>query len=392
MPAKTNALISLVDKRLDSTHFREQHWEGSFWEYLDIVVEHPSVGRNAFQRVYDMVLSYGSENYTQFKQEYIRYHFFADPIDKGADAIFGLERPLMQLVDFFKSAAQGYGTERRILLLHGPVGSSKSTIARLLKKGLESYSKIDAGKVYTYSWRLPHRLASGDDSEAYYDCPMHEEPLLLIPREARAEALEAINEKLPEGRRIRLYGDVCPFCRKVYADLMDQYGGDWKKAIDHIRVKRLILSEKDRRGIGTFQPKDEKNQDSTELTGDITYRKIAEYGSDSDPRAFNFDGELNIPNRGIVEYIEVLKLDVAFLYDLLGASQEHKIKPKKFAQTDIDEVILGHTNEAEYKKLQNNEFMEALRDRTVKIDIPYITKLTEEVKIYQKDFNSGKIK
>ncbi len=138
-------------------------------------------------------------------------------------------------------------------------------------------------------------------------------------------------------------------------------------------VRRLILSEKDRVGIGTFQPKDEKNQDSTELTGDINYRKIAEFGSDSDPRAFNFDGEFNIANRGIIEFIEVLKLDVAFLYDLLGASQEHKIKPKKFAQTDIDEVIIGHTNEAEYKKLLNNEFMEALRDRTVKIDIPYIT-------------------
>ncbi|UCE61866.1 MAG: hypothetical protein JSU63_09040, partial [Phycisphaerales bacterium] len=100
--------------------------------------------------------------------------------------------------------------------------------------------------------------------------------------------------------------------------------------------------------IGTFQPKDEKNQDSTELTGDINYRKIAEYGSDSDPRAFNFDGELNIANRGLIEFIEVLKLDVAFLYDLLGASQEHLIKPKKFAQTNIDEVIIGHTNEPEY--------------------------------------------
>jgi serine protein kinase len=88
----------------------------------------------------------------------------------------------------------------------------------------------------------------------------------------------------------------------------------------------------------------------------------------------------------------MLKLDVAFLYDLLGASQEHKIKSKKFAQTDIDEVILGHTNEPEYRRLQNNEFMEALRDRTVKIDIPYITKLTEEVRIYEKDFNSRQIK
>src|SRR5881396_1244587 len=112
---------------------------------------------------------------------------------------------------------------------------------------------------------------------------------------------------------------------------------------EEVKVYRLILSEQDRIGIGTFQPKDEKNQDSTELTGDINYRKIAEYGTDSDPRCFNFDGELNIANRGLVEFIEVLKLDVAFLYDLLGASQEHKIKPKKFAQTDIDEVILGHS-------------------------------------------------
>src|SRR6185503_4589453 len=84
--------------------------------------------------------------------------------------------------------------------------------------------------------------------------------------------------------------------------------------------------------------------------------------------------------------------DVAFLYDLLGATQEHKIKPKKFAQTDIDEVIIGHTNEAEYKKLLNNEFMEALRDRTVKIDIPYITRVSEEVKIYKKDYNQQKIR
>ncbi|MGB7158565.1 MAG: hypothetical protein WBD40_10900 [Tepidisphaeraceae bacterium] len=389
---KSNPLVSLIDRRLDTSHFREQHWEGSFWEYLDIAHDNPSVARNAFQRVYDMVLSYGSETGTQFKQEFIRYKFFADPVEHGADAIYGLERPLMQLVDFFKSAAQGYGTEKRILLLHGPVGSSKSTIARLLKKGIEAYSKTEVGKCYTYAWRVPKNLHGGDDGEHYLECPMHEEPLLLIPHEARQDVLDVINEKVPEGRKVKLYGDVCPFCRKIYGDLLDMYDGDWKRSIDHVKVKRLILSEKDRRGIGTFQPKDEKNQDSTELTGDINYRKIAEYGSDSDPRAFNFDGELNIANRGIVEFIEVLKLDVAFLYDLLGASQEHMIKPKKFAQTYIDEVILGHTNEPEYKKLQGNEMMEAFRDRTIKIDVPYNIRLDDEIKIYQKDFGTDKIK
>jgi serine protein kinase len=390
--AAVNPLLGILDRKLETSRFREQHWEGTFWEYLDVVAENPAVARNAFQRVYDMILSYGSEPFTQFKQEYIRYHFFADRIDGGHDAVYGLERPLMQLVDFFKSAAQGYGTEKRILLLHGPVGSSKSTIARLLKKGLEHYSKTDDGKCYTYVWRLPRKAGDGDEGEQFLACPMHEEPLLLVPREARQDVLDTVNAKLPDGRKIRLYGEVCPFCRKVMDELMDLYGGEWKKVIEHVKVKRLILSEKDRRGIGTFQPKDEKNQDSTELTGDINYRKIAEYGSDSDPRAFNFDGELNIANRGIVEFIEVLKLDVAFLYDLLGASQEHLIKPKKFAQTYIDEVILGHTNEPEYKKLQGNEMMEAFRDRTIKIDVPYNIRLDDEVKIYLKDFGPDRVK
>src|SRR5581483_12247453 len=159
---------------------------------------------------------------------------------------------------------------------------------------------------------------------------MNEEPLRLVPQEWRQKIVDELalgNDQF----KVRVDGELDPASRFIFKHLMTRYGGDWSKMIEnHIRVRRLILSEKDRVGIGTFQPKDEKNQDSTELTGDINYRKIAEFGTDSDPRAFNFDGELNIANRGLVEFIEVLKLDVAFLYDLLGASQEHKIKPKKF--------------------------------------------------------------
>ena len=273
-------------------------------------------------------------------------------------------------------------------------GSSKSTIARLLKKGLEHYSKTDAGALYSFSWQLDEHCGPGARDHAF-PCPMHEEPLLLVPREARDDLMATLNERyapVHRAGRLRLHGELCPFCRKVYSELMRHYAGDWRQAMEHVKVRRIILSEKDRVGIGTFQPKDEKNQDSTELTGDINYRKIAQFGSDSDPRAFNFDGELNIANRGICEFIEVLKLDVAFLYDLLGASQEHMIKPKKFAQTHIDEVILGHTNEPEYKRLQSNEMMEAFRDRTIKIDVPYNIRLDDEIKIYQKDFGPDRIK
>jgi len=381
-------LLSIVDEKVSPDKFREQHWEGSFPEYLELVTASPRLARNAFQRIYDMIVHFSADRYTWMREDYIRYRFFSDPIDGGMDAIYGLDKALMNLVDFFKSAAHQYGTERRILLLHGPVGSSKSTIVRLLKKGLEYYSRLEQGAMYTFSWHIPDR--SGQVT--VHPCPMHEEPLKLVPLEARNAVLAQINEQLPEGEQVRIEGALDPFCRRMFEDLLIQYEGNWRKVLDHIRVRRLILSEKDRVGVGTFQPKDEKNQDSTELTGDINYRKIAEYGSDSDPRAFNFDGELNISNRGLVEFIEVLKLDVAFLYDLLGASQEHVIKPKKFAQTHIDEVIIGHTNEPEYRKLQSNELMEAFRDRTVKIDIPYNIKLDDEIAIYKKDFNNQRIR
>ena len=379
-------ILEIVNKGNFDKQYQELNWTGTFTNYIEMVVESPEIARTAFQRLYDMVASYGSKTYTEYKKLIVHHNFFDDPIDGGKDAIFGLDIHLMKLVNVFKAAAHHYGPEKRVILLHGPVGSSKSTIARLLKKGLESYSRIPEGALYTYHWK---NLSDVMKMEDRMPCPIHEDPLHLIPAERRSEVLKMFNHKRDRARLVRIEGDVCPACRFVQKELMTHYKGNWQTMVDnHIEVRRLILSERDRIGIGTFQPKDEKNQDSTELTGDINYRKIAEYGSDSDPRAFNFDGEFNIANRGMIEFIEVLKLDVAFLYDLLTASQEHKIKPKKFAQTDIDEVIIGHTNEPEYRKLQSNEFMEALRDRTVKIDIPYITRLSQEIKIYQKDFNA----
>ena len=401
--ATAQDLAALVDARLDRQRFQDQHWTGTFWEYLDICLGNPGVVRNAYQRLHDAVMAHGCEKYKLFKKDCVRYHFFSDPFDQGADGIFGLDFALMQLVDFLRSAAEGYGTDKRVLLLHGPVGSSKSTIARLLKKGIEHYSRTPEGALYSFSWLLDESCevsavgpGSAEAARTHeFRCPMHEEPLVLIPREARADVMARLNAAYKprhHGGKLRLQGEPDPFCRKVLEDLMTFYQGDWRKVMDHVKVRRIVLSEKDRVGIGTFQPKDEKNQDSTELTGDINYRKIAQYGSDSDPRAFNFDGELNIANRGICEFIEILKLDVAFLYDLLGATQEHTIKPKKFAQTYIDEVIVGHTNEPEYKRLQSNEMMEAFRDRTIKIDVPYNIRLGDEVKIYLKDFGPERIR
>jgi serine protein kinase len=380
--AESTDILELIKQSLDIKKFQEEHWEGSFQEYVKLIDQNPLILRTAHQRLYDMVLSHGVEEIERDKSKVTRFRFFEDVLDDGRDGLFGLEGPLMNLMSVFKAAAHGFGPERRVLLLHGPVGSAKSTIVRLLKKGLEAYSRKPEGALYTFSFKIDGELVPS---------PMNEEPLLLVPQAVRQKLLDRLNARLRASYRLRLEMDLSPVSRLYQQELLQRHDGDWEKVLDHVVVRRMLISEKDRCGIGTFQPKDEKNQDSTELTGDINYRKIAELGTDSDPRAFNFDGEFCVANRGLIEFIEVLKLDVAFLYDLLTASQEHKIKPKKFAQTDIDEVIIGHTNEPEYNKLQNNELMEAFRDRTIKIDIPYNLRLENEIQIYRKDFNSKRV-
>jgi serine protein kinase len=231
---------------------------------------------------------------------------------------------------------------------------------------------------------------------------MHEEPLKLIPLALRKKVLDELNDiirdKTPEDKRNQVYDLICegeldPRCRKFMDELMAIYKGDWRMVIDkHIKVVRKSYSEADRCGIATFQPKDEKNQDATELTGDINFRNIGHFGTDSDARAFSFDGEFCVGNRGLVEFIEMLKLAQEFLYDLLGASQERQIKPKKFPQIAIDEAIIGHTNNPEYERLKNNQYMEALKDRTVKIDIPYLLRWSDEIKVLEQDYGTGKVR
>jgi serine protein kinase len=373
--AREKPLFDLVREHRAAQADTGLTWEGSYADYLALVDQRPILARNAWQRLVDMIASHGCEPRRPGLVR--RWRIFDDPFSEGEDAVFGLDRALDELVRTFQAGARGLGPERRIVLLHGPVGSAKSTIARLLKRGLEAYSRTDEGALYTFDW-----LVDG----AVTPSPMNQDPLMLIPAEQRGVVEARLNARVRRPDRLRIQGELDPVGRFWLRELMQRHDRNWAKVVEHVRVRRFCFSEVDRVGIGTFQPKDEKNQDSTELTGDLNYRLIAEYGSDSDPRAFNFDGEFHVANRGLLEFVEVLKLDVAFLYDLLGATQEHAIKPKKFQQTHIDQVILGHTNEPEFKKLQNNELMEAFRDRTIKIDVPYNLRVSDEVRIHRRRY------
>src|SRR5215831_12261023 len=196
-------LVEKIAALQDYKEYMDLHWTGGFEDYLRLVRENPKITRTAFQRVYDMILSYGQEEYIDNKKKLIRYNFFKDEHHGGKDAVFGLDIPLMRLVNVLKSAAQRYGIEKRVLLLHGPVGSSKSTIARLLKHGLERYSAAEGGAVFTLGWL-------NEDTGDVNWCPMHEEPLHIIPERFREDVLSRINtEREDEERKVRIIGELC---------------------------------------------------------------------------------------------------------------------------------------------------------------------------------------
>jgi serine protein kinase len=331
------------------THRRDRErlaWEGTFRDYFELVSQNPNVSKLSHARICDMLLAAGVEKINEgSRDEIVRYNFFSDEL-------FGIEGPVSKIVEYFKSAGQRLEVRKRILLLMGPVGGGKSTIVTLLKRGLEKWSRTDNGAVY-----------------AIKDCPMQEEPLHLIPPELRPEI-----EKL---YGLYIEGELCPQCRY---NLEHVYRGRHEDVLVH----RIVFSEKDRTGIGTFAPSDPKSQDITELTGSIDLSTIGEVGVESDPRAYRFDGELNIANRGLMEFVEMLKVDEKFLYSLLTLSQEQSIKTGRFAMIYADEAIISHTNENEYTAFVANRKSEALQDRIIMIRVPYNLKATQEERIYDK--------
>ena len=221
--AKSNVDIhGLISQYQTEEKFRDLTWRGTFGDYVNLIKDHPEITRTAFQRVYDMIMGYGSTEYVEFKKKVTHYKFFDDETNDGKDAIYGLDIALMKLVNAFRSAAEGYGTERRVILLHGPVGSSKSTIARLLKHGLEAYSKTEEGSLYTFSWtdKGPEKHGLLGKGIEEFACPMHEEPLHLVPLEIRDKIVDDLNRGTKSKHKIKIDGDLCPACRYISRHLL----------------------------------------------------------------------------------------------------------------------------------------------------------------------------
>ena len=336
-------------------------WQGTVEKYFDLVIKHPELAETAPARVYRMLMKDGTSPIedltlkTKGYEDLVWYNFFNKNIygSRTAQAIHDIMR-------FMKAAAMRTETGKRILLLMGPVSSGKSTIVGLMKKGLELWDEPTYGLV---------------------GCPLHEDPLNAIPVKDRLFWSSKLG--------VQLKGELCPVCQfnleTEYTD--DQGFARWHK----MPIERVNFSEQKRCGIGTFQPSDPKSQDISELIGRVNMSQLAIY-DETDPRSYSFNGELQVANRGIMEYIEILKADIKFHYTLITVAQEQKIKAPGFPMMDVDTCLVSHTNQVEFDKFANDPTNEALHDRIYYVKVPWNDSVTEEVKIYQKLIDESEFK
>ncbi len=358
----------------------------SFDWYLDELYEDPRIARNAHQRVADMFDYYG----TEYDEDLgvVEYQLASeDPLNDGENTFYGrnIHESIHEFVNKVKSGARGLGPEKRIKLLLGPVGSGKSEFDRQVRTYFEDYSLREAGRMYTFRWtNLCDVVRDQDPADDVVRSPMDQDPLVLLPQEQRDKVIAGLNERLDAPYTIRNEQSLDPASEFYMDRLLEHYDDDLQEVLEnHVEVIRLVADENKRQCIETFEPKDKKNQDETELTGDVNYSKIAVYG-ESDPRAFDYSGAFCNANRGIFSGEELLKLQREFLYDFLHATQEQTIKPKNNPRIDIDQVIVGRTNMPEYRDKKGDEKMEAFNDRTKRIDFPYVLQYEEEAMIYEK--------
>ncbi|MCE5222215.1 MAG: PrkA family serine protein kinase [Clostridium sp.] len=325
-------------------------FEGSFLDYLEIVKENPEVVILAHKRIHEMINSRGVEELKAEENPRIRKIYGNDLIRKYGffrDEFYGIDKVIMKLASYFKSAAMKGEEARQVLYLVGPVGAGKSSIVESLKSALE-----DCEPVY-----------------ALKGCPMHEEPLHLIPKRLRPRFEEMLG--------VQIEGDLCPVCKYRLTH-------EFKGIYEDFPVERTEFSIRSRKGVGVVPPVDPNNQDTSILTGSVDISKMDLYSED-DPRIFSLNGAFNVGNRGLVEFIEVFKNDVEYLHTIITATQEKSVpSPGKGSMIYFDGVIVAHSNEAEWNKFKSDHTNEAILDRIVKVEVPYCLELDEEVKIYQK--------
>ncbi len=362
-------------------------------EYLDIVRENPEVAQSSPARIWQIFKEAGRERISEQEKRILQADYRYNLISRE---LFGVERAVEEIAEYFKAGAKRASTAKQVLLLVGPPAGGKSTFVRILIRALENYNLTDLYRIK--------------------GCPMNESPLHALPRYLRSKgwnpemaARLGVERPIEEDLGIPpIKGDLCPHCQmSLFSDNENMPGRyydmetgrrEWWK----VEVETFRFSTQTQTGIGSFEPSDEKTQDVGDLVGheNIGITNNPKYGR-SHPDSFWLDGALECGNRGITEGREFLKkgIDERLLWTFINVAEEQEIKVhgSSFPHISVDTVVIGHCNLTGYKDFTGDNAHEALHDRIYSIPFPYPLRVRDEVKVYRKlieqesEFDFGKI-
>lgn len=413
----------------------------SFSEFLDLFSEHPRRhARNAVQYLRDSFLHYGTEQKPAVWGDVTHYRLFDAPFDGGKDRLVGQERAqqrVFRLLDNFVRQ----GEVNKLILLHGPNGSAKSTFVNMLMRALEAYSCTDDGALFRFNWVFPNkRLASGSsigfdgfsaraveetdlESFAYLDedqidakipADMKDHPLMLLPMEQRRKLLKEFipDAILPgyeqeDGEKLRqryseaqdedeaeppfvlskyIYdGDLSHTSRQIFDALMTAYKGDIEKVFKHIQVERFFISRRYRVGSVVVEPQMRVDANLRQLTVDRSLSALP--SSLQNQTMFEPFGDLVDANRGIIEYDDLLKRQPELNKYLLATSEKGTVSLENRI-LHLDLVLTATANEDYLDAFKQTPDYSSFKGRIELVRLPYLLDYNIEELVYDEQISS----
>lgn len=379
----------------------------SYEEYLDLVMERPhQQARGAAQYLRDVFDAFGSEQVPHPTGTIRRFKLFDAPNGSPADRVAGQEEVQNAIYRVLSNFTRS-GRVQKLILLHGPNGSAKSSLVRALKQALSAYSERPEGALYRFSWVFPtQELIRGsigfgervnqngelttfarlepEALDVQIACELRDPPLFLLPREERLKLLEGALAKAGGAGSFILsdylrHGEVCQKCRRIANALLASYQGDLLKVLRHVRVERYHLSSRYQVGAVTVEP---------QLSADASYHQVAADRTQANlPPAlqslvlFEPHGPLVNANHGLIEYADLLKRPMEAFKYLLGFSETGEVPFEHFV-LQLDEVLLASTNEKHLMAFKELPDFASFKGRIELVRVPYLRRWRVEQEIY----------
>jgi serine protein kinase len=395
----------------------------SFAEYITLFSAEPARQlRSAAQYLRDVFDHFGSEPVRTPRGPMIRWKLFDCPWDSGKDALVGQEEVQAAVYRLVANFARE-GRTNRLILLHGPNGSAKSTFVACLQRAMEHYSTREDGALYKFNWIFPSQKltkggigfggglesSGGQETFAYLEDElveskiadeMRDHPLLLLPR---AKRRELIAERLAERSSARsgasappdlraadylVRGDLSHRNRQIFEALLSSYHGDLSKVLRHVQVERFFVSRRYRQAAATVEPQLAVDARSRQLTMDRSLGSLP--AALQSLTLYEYQGELVDGNRGVIDFADLLKRPLESYKYLLGTVEQGRVS-LDVASLELDTVFIGSSNEGYLAAFKEIPEFQSFKGRMELVRVPYLLDHNVEQRIYEAQIRASHV-